>query len=182
MKHLNISHSRSPHLVWRSTTHNPRDVRRTNIKARLLCGAYILQTTRDVFNQTRNTICPLCEEEDEDITHFLLICSHLEEHCRPLLKHIIDTIPIVYQQHPSQWSSELLIQLVLDPTHLSIQNILHWKIISWPKLKDNHTPYVSNYIRLDVKSWDTDLDDQRDFIPSHYHPSLFKINSSIPVS
>ena len=127
-KYIEISKSSSqkePHLILRATQHNSRDVRRAHVKARLLCGAYILQTNRAIFNQTRDVTCPLCNQAEESITHFLIECEKLEPVRRAPLQCLKDIIPLVYQDHPeTNWSSELLTQLVLDPTHPHITNIL----------------------------------------------------------
>ena len=125
LRYLNPVHKKSPHLILRDTQHNSRDVRRAHVKARLLCGAYILQTNRAIFNQTRDVTCPLCNQAEESITHFLIECEKLEPVRRAPLQCLKDIIPLVYQDHPeTNWSSELLTQLVLDPTHPLITNIL----------------------------------------------------------
>lgn len=126
LKFLNPTFTKSAHNIWQSTTHDSRDVRRANTKVRLLTGTYILQATKAAFNQTRDTTCPLCKKADEDTVHFLVVCEKLEDRRHPIMKAILSTIPMVYQYHPThtQWSPNLITQLVLDPSHPSVSNIL----------------------------------------------------------
>ena len=108
----------TPHLIWNATTTDPRDVRRATIKARILSGSYILQHNRAVFNQTCDRTCPLCGDADEDVPHFLLECSATDHMRKPIITDIIDFIPLIYEDHPSKsWNSQLITQLVLDPSH-----------------------------------------------------------------
>ena len=124
LKFLNKEFNSSAHLLWASTSHDCRDVRRANIKARLLCGTYILQATRAAFNQTRIKTCPLCGRDDEDITHFLLQCQVLNPSRQAILNCIMASIPLVYKHHPHQWLPHQITQLVLDPTHPSVLSII----------------------------------------------------------
>jgi hypothetical protein len=49
------------------------DIRRATIKARLVCGVYILQSTRVKYNQYPvDAICPSRDMESEDFSHFAL--------------------------------------------------------------------------------------------------------------
>ena len=49
-------------------------------RAKLIAGSYILQTTRNKFNQFEiNRKCPLCQEQDEDLPHFLIECPALQD-------------------------------------------------------------------------------------------------------
>ena len=94
----------------------------------LLTGTYTLRSNEAIFNQTRNTIYPLCNEEEETTSHFLLRCEALEDYRQPLLQYIKAHSRLVFQCQPSSvvaiWNSELLIQLILDPTHPTVQELL----------------------------------------------------------
>jgi len=69
------------HSTWLSIQNNIKDVRRGNIKARLLTGNYVLQSNFSKFNQHQvNHTCLLCQVEDEDIVHFLLNCNALHSY------------------------------------------------------------------------------------------------------
>ena len=127
LAHLNKVHS-SPHLIWKACAHDPRAVRRANTKARLLSGTYILQSNRAAFNQTKITTCPLCERGDEDIHHFLISCEALEPVRKSRLACVLDAIPQVYKRLPYIISSPRhLVQIVLDPSHPLITEILPLK-------------------------------------------------------
>ena len=82
----------------------------------MMTGTYTIQATRAAFNQSSSSVCLLCKEGYEDITHFLLTCKALGTTREPLLQKIIYTIPLVYPDHPSSWSNADLTQLVLDAT------------------------------------------------------------------
>ena len=76
LAHLNTTLTAGKlHLVWETTTSDLRDVRRAIVKAKMIAGAYTLQANRAAFNQITNKTCPMCETEDEDITHFMPICT-----------------------------------------------------------------------------------------------------------
>ena len=125
LQFLNPLFNGKAHSIWSSTTHDSRDVRRANVKVRMLTGTYILQATKAAFNQTRITTCPLCNEADEDIVHFMIECKALDECRQPILEALKAAIPLTYQHHPyAQWDPSLICQLVLDPTHPNIRNIL----------------------------------------------------------
>ena len=67
------------HNCWTSVCNNARDMRRANVKVKLLTSTYILQENRFKFNQYQ--VCPwclLCDEAPEDLAHFLLDCSLLQ--------------------------------------------------------------------------------------------------------
>ena len=85
----------SPHYIWESTSTDPREVRKATIKTRMLAGVYILQYNRAVFNQTHNTLCLLCSEDEEDLPHFLVSCKHTEHIRRPQLGNILDLTSLV---------------------------------------------------------------------------------------
>ena len=66
------------HRVWDSVMPNLQDVRRAHIKARILTGTYMLQSTKVKFNnQEVDPKCPLCRLDDEDLVHFILKCPAL---------------------------------------------------------------------------------------------------------
>jgi hypothetical protein len=57
-----------------------RDANRIPVKLKLVIGTYIFQANRANFNQNKvDATCLLCNAEDEDMEHFLLRCSVLDE-------------------------------------------------------------------------------------------------------
>ena len=75
---------------------NPRTIKKTGIKARLMTRTYVLQTVRAKFNQyTADPTCLLCCENPEDHEHFLLRCHFLLES----RNQVIQTIDNVLSQY-----------------------------------------------------------------------------------
>ena len=73
LKYLNIDHCKvgSVHNVWKLTSHSIRDVRRAQIKVKLLTGSYILQSSRSKFSKSAiSDTCLLCKVAPEDLKHF----------------------------------------------------------------------------------------------------------------
>lgn len=69
---LNACSITKPHRIWEHHQDDPRFVARSLIKARLTTGCYLLQASRQKFNQYEVTAtCPLCGEGDEDRLHFI---------------------------------------------------------------------------------------------------------------
>ena len=70
---LKIAHT---HMVMDSIQPNLQDVKRGDIKARLLMGTYMFQSTKYKFNSSKvDPKCPLCRLESEDLQLFILRCS-----------------------------------------------------------------------------------------------------------
>jgi hypothetical protein len=109
---------REIHPLWGMTSNCPRDVRRANVKAKLLTQTYTLQYNKAIYNQTRNTTCTLCQEAEETIVHFLVECRAFQDDREECLRQVLQGIPLVYQDHSFKgWKSPDLVQLLLDPTH-----------------------------------------------------------------
>ena len=71
----NIQH---PHPVWQTLMCNPVETRQSIQKVRLLCGTFILQSSKAAFNQFQvDPTCPLCGTEPEDRIHLILRCPSL---------------------------------------------------------------------------------------------------------
>ena len=69
-------------MVWDSIQPNLQDVKRGHVKARLLTGTYMFQSTKFKFNSLEvDPKCPLCRLESEDLHHFILRCPALNCRC-----------------------------------------------------------------------------------------------------
>ena len=67
------------HQVYAFVRNNVHDVRRAEVKARLLTGTYTLQSNRAKFNQFNvSPICQLCNKHPETREHFLISCESLK--------------------------------------------------------------------------------------------------------
>jgi hypothetical protein len=128
LKYLNIAGCKvgQIHQVWRTTSHNSRDIRRATIKAKLLTGTYVLQANRAVFNQySVNGTCPLCKKGIETREHFLVECESTED----IRAQYVARIKILLQASsleiptPSE-NKHWWTQLILDCSHPDIQGVV----------------------------------------------------------
>ena len=94
------------------------------MKARMLTGVYILQANRAAFNQTNNKICPLCSDGEEDLVHFICLCSTLERFRTPMMGKLMEIFPLVISNHPSNWSAEQKTQLIMDSSHDKVLDLV----------------------------------------------------------
>ena len=80
------------HPVW-SCIRFTEEIPRAALKAKILCGTYILQSNKARFNQYDvSPACPLCDGPDEDRYHFLLACSSLSSiriRFLPILREVL---------------------------------------------------------------------------------------------
>jgi hypothetical protein len=127
-----------------------RKSQRVTSKMKLLTGTYTLQTVRLVYKQTTSSLCLLCNQEEETMPHFILDCEALAEKRKPLLDEIKQTIPYVYL-HRQVVMENHLVQLILDPTHPRIQELLplvehtleHLEILSQMLLHSLHLKRIN---------------------------------------
>ncbi len=113
------------HHTWSYVRNNRHDVRRAEIKARLLTGTYTLQANRARFNQFKvNPTCKLCKTEPEDREHLISKCTALtsvrteySNKLRALANHSDEMDTIVN-------NPVLLTQFSLDSSHPDIASIL----------------------------------------------------------
>ena len=124
LKYLNIDHCKvgSVHNVWKLTSHSTRDVRRAQIKVKLLTGSYTLQSSRSKFSKSAiSDTCLLCKVAPEDLKHFLLDCSRLQP-VRSTYIHDIEQILLrVVPDHAAQLltNKERLCCVIMDCTILA---------------------------------------------------------------
>ena len=68
----------STHPHWTSLSSKVSSVKKGTIKARLLTGTYLLETNKHKFSSGKESpLCKCCGMENEDVTHFLLLCPVL---------------------------------------------------------------------------------------------------------
>ena len=66
------------HYVWKNAGFNLMIIKKACMKARLMTGTYVLQSSRAKYNQySVKPTCLLCGEDPEDLEHFLLKCRAL---------------------------------------------------------------------------------------------------------
>ena len=115
------------HHVYASVRNNIHDVRRAEVKARLLTGTYTLRSNRAKFNQFNvSPTCQLCNKNPETREHFLTSCESLNSirtvyinKIRSLFEHSSCDINTLLDDPAS------CTQLVLDASHPDIENTLH---------------------------------------------------------
>ena len=151
---------KKPHLLWRATHSNPRDIRRACIKSKIATGTYLLQANANIWSRNKDSqLCPLCKEQSENREHFLLLCSILEpirtKH-REALQRLLQSIDIKWQN--IQIPQDLQLQMLLDCSHdnlkayieLSEEQMMKIEIIS------RNWCYALHYKRaslLDYRAW-----------------------------
>ena len=75
IKHLEVGTS---HPLWKMKSKTRIAVKKSIIKARIITGTLVLQKDRHIFNKfDTSSTCPMCQLEEDDITHFLLKCPLL---------------------------------------------------------------------------------------------------------
>ena len=68
----------STHPIWTSLSSTVSSVKKGNIKAWLLTGTYLLEINKHKFSSGKESpLCKCCGTENEDVTHFLLLCPAL---------------------------------------------------------------------------------------------------------
>ena len=115
-------------MVWDSIQPNLQDVKRGHVKARLLTGTYMFQSTKSKFNSSEvDPKCPLCRLESEDLHHFILRCPALagvrERHFPALRKLVIGVVgDDIWSQHFR--NKDILVALVVDCQRLVDKGLL----------------------------------------------------------
>ncbi|MCG8048991.1 MAG: reverse transcriptase domain-containing protein [Candidatus Thiodiazotropha endolucinida] len=91
-----------------------RDINRIPLKNKVITGTYLLQTNRAKFNQNEvNPTCPLCNNGDETLQHFLIDCKTLDDTRKPILDDFLCVLNELLIESPSA-SKETLLQLLID--------------------------------------------------------------------
>lgn len=68
----------NPHNIWKVVNHRSKDVKKAQVKVKLITNTYSLQSLRAKYNQHAvKPTCVICDEGDEDIEHFILKCKGL---------------------------------------------------------------------------------------------------------
>lgn len=106
------------HQVYAHVHNSTFDVRRAEVKARLLTGSYTLQANRARFNQfSVSPLCPLCKQAPETREHFIVTCTCLKDIRSPYLTKIRDIFGCSSSIDHILRTPELCIHLLLDSSH-----------------------------------------------------------------
>ena len=80
------------HQLLKINIHSARDVIRLPSKLRLMCGNYVLQTTRSKFSNTLvNLKCLLYGNAEETVEHYTLTCEKFAKFRNPILTNICES-------------------------------------------------------------------------------------------
>jgi hypothetical protein len=78
-------------VLW--VAHREEEVKKAQIKARLLTGTYLLQSDMQRFSKEKDEQkCELCQIEQENMEHFLLRCPALNEKRKITLSKLKQTL------------------------------------------------------------------------------------------
>ena len=106
------------HQIYTYVRNSTFDVRRAEIKARLLTGTYTLQSNRARFKQfNADSICPLCKREPESREHYIVTCESLIDVRTPYLVKLRTLFDYISGIDDILKSPELSVQLLLDSSH-----------------------------------------------------------------
>jgi hypothetical protein len=99
------------------------DIKRANIKWRILTGTYSTQSRRFTCKQIPSPNCIICaENEKEDLKHFILECPALDVERSHYLQCILRKIPHVFSYLNLLYSNtSFLLQFIIDHSHPCIQ-------------------------------------------------------------
>jgi hypothetical protein len=87
------------HLIQIDNTPDPSvEAVRIAVKLKLVTGTYNLQVRTAKFRSANTRICEICNEEDEDIEHFLLGCKILQCVRAPFLNELADILLGTYSK------------------------------------------------------------------------------------
>lgn len=119
LKYLNPAAVRvgCAHPIYQTVKPNLHDVKRAEIKARLLLGVYTLQSNRAVFNQHLvDPTCRLCKSGAETREHFIAQCSNTND----IREKSQNKLRSILSRHPNKAVEDnlndpgLFTQLMLD--------------------------------------------------------------------
>ena len=102
----------SVHPVWQNLS-CPLAIKKATVKAMLLTKRYPLSTS-PTSGINQSDTCPLCKEDPETTTHFILQCSKLSATRLPYIRRIMDTC----RNQKISVDPESITKIVLDSTHL----------------------------------------------------------------
>ena len=118
-----------PHNLWKVVNSRTFEVRKAEVKARVLTETYTLQSKAAKYNKNETTpTCQLCENAVEDTEHFVLHCPATHDvrakHMSTLTQYCSN---ITHQNIDKLTDNKTLLQLVLDCSHPEITKALQLK-------------------------------------------------------
>ena len=122
LKYLN-SRCYSPgqlHHVWSSVDINHLDIKKAQVKARILVGRYCLQADKARYKK-EDPVCKICRDASEDLEHFLLYCPRLQSNREGYMQKLHAKLwDLVGEAHAEEIISNpgKLIQVIVDSSFI----------------------------------------------------------------
>ena len=104
------------HPVWASATMGPVDVQQATIHVQLLVQRYPINSSHTIKNRT--SPCPCCLAAEETVQHFKVECTNLATVHNKVVPNIRD----ILCDENINTTSEIVIQSILDPSSMPIDN------------------------------------------------------------
>lgn len=156
LKHVNISACglNNVHPMYSKKITDPIFVQMTSIKVKLLTMRYPLGSSK----MSKNSKCPICENDEETLEHFIIDCDIIE--CRKAVNLIRNTCFAAGFLMPplTDASKDLYLNVLLDPSHvtlcedlfLNINDIATKYLFSRHNIRCIKMGYSSQYKRLNM--------------------------------
>ena len=128
LEHLNLDATslRAPHPAWRLGAADPLTVTKATTKVKLLTQRYPLFYSR-VAGNNYGSKCPLCNNSEETLEHFLVTCPVLEPVRHPRMQELLQTLQRWLLRPPA--SPGEAVSLILDPSSVAYgQEVLGQKL------------------------------------------------------
>jgi hypothetical protein len=152
------------HPVWSSLPAVTREVKKAQIKARLLTCTYLLQSDMQRFSKEKDEQkCELCQIEQENMKHFLLRCPALNEKRKITLSKMKQTL--IQSTGQDKWTETivgnktLLLQTIIDVTavadelNINQETFKEIEMISRNLCYDLHVQRTLLYRRIKLAEW-----------------------------
>ena len=124
LKHMDNRSVRSAHPIWKYLPNNTLEVRKAEVKAKIITRTYTLQSDRSKFaNGHEDSTCQICNNGIEDTKHFLLNCTSLSierQKFMAIIKQYINTQE-QYNCFEKLNHEGLLLKLILEPTSTELK-------------------------------------------------------------
>lgn len=106
------------HPLLSTNTSCTRDINRIPVRVKIATGTCILQSNRANFNNGYlSPLCKLCNENNEELSHFLLYCPILEKERQQLLSQITEQCLVLCNNFNIKTVPDLLC-VIANPYHL----------------------------------------------------------------
>ena len=106
------------HPLLSTNTSCTRDINRIPVRVKIATGTYVLQSNRAKYNSGYvSPLCKLCNENNEELSHFLLYCPILEIERKQLLSQITEQCLVLCNNFNINTVPDLLC-VIANPYHL----------------------------------------------------------------